>query len=183
MLTIELPLHLPLGIHRQPLVARLRQVATLHARSALPAPVGPAAAAAASAAMQEVLLQVALLQADADESSGRAVRSVHVIDRLLCLIQERLDQPLSVTELAAELGMSQNHLARCFRERCGCTIQRYLIERRIEHARLLLRTTTMPIREIGAQIGMPDPQHFNKQFRRSCGLSPSRCRAEATESR
>jgi len=66
----------------------------------------------------------------------------------------------------------------------GVTVQQYIANRRMELARHLLNTSQMSIKEIGAEIGWADPQHFNKQFHRLAGLSPSAARAlAATHSR
>jgi transcriptional regulator GlxA family with amidase domain len=60
------------------------------------------------------------------------------------------------------------------------TIDRFRLVQRVELARLLLSSTTLPIREIGARVGMPDAQHFNKVFRSVVGLPPSACRRDAS---
>ena len=72
--------------------------------------------------------------------------------------------------------MTQNYLARMFRKRFGMTIPRYLLNRRIDYARHLLTTTNIPIHRVAARVGLPDPQHFNKQFRKLVGTSPSHAR-------
>ena len=74
------------------------------------------------------------------------------------------------------MGLSQNYLARRFKARFGVTLQGYLRNCRMEYAGLLLATTDMPIGQVGACVGLPDPQHFNKQFRAVFGESPSAAR-------
>ena len=56
------------------------------------------------------------------------------------------------------------------------TIQRFHLQRRIERAQMLLVATNMPIHRIGQLVGMPDPQYFNKSFRRCTGMPPSLAR-------
>ncbi|MEM1213741.1 MAG: helix-turn-helix transcriptional regulator [Planctomycetota bacterium] len=85
----------------------------------------------------------------------------------------QLDQPLDVPRLAAAVGLSQNYLAKLFRDHYGQTLQAYLAQQRIARADLLLRTTDLTIKAIAAQVGYPDPQHFNKTFRRLIGVAPS----------
>ena len=43
----------------------------------------------------------------------------------------------------------------------------------MQHAQFLLSTTNIPIHVIAQRAGIPDRQHFNKQFRRLVGTSPS----------
>ncbi|MBB6441926.1 AraC family transcriptional regulator [Phycisphaera mikurensis] len=98
------------------------------------------------------------------------------VARLVAIVQRDLHRPLRAASLAAEVGMSQNHLARLFREVHGCTIPAWILRRRIELATLLLATTDLPVKAIGHRVGLPDPQHFNKQCRRLTGTSPSAIR-------
>jgi transcriptional regulator GlxA family with amidase domain len=106
-------------------------------------------------------------------------RSRAALDRLVEILDERFHEPLTVPDLAREVGLSRNYLARLFRDRMGLTVQRYIANRRMELARHLLSTSRLSIKEIGAKVGWPDPQHFNKQFHRLAGLSPSAARALA----
>lgn len=128
---------------------------------------------AASAALQELLLSLPLAR-PAERSSPATTAADIAIERLLTLIDQRLDEPMSVPELAREVGLSPNYMARRFRERFGLTVKRHLLERRIERAQLLLATTDLPVKAIAAQVGIPDPHYFNKQFRRLVGRSPLR---------
>ena len=79
--------------------------------------------------------------------------------------------------LARQAGLTQNYLARRFREHFGCTLHGYQLARRIEHASQLLESTDMPIARIAERLGFSDAQHFNKQFRRLLSASPTSFRA------
>jgi len=89
------------------------------------------------------------------------------------LIHHQLDQPLHVPTLADAVRLSQNYLARLFKQHHGTSMLGYQQQRRIQRARALLRTTNLPIKTIGAQVGLHDPHHFNKVFRENVGVSPS----------
>ena len=84
-----------------------------------------------------------------------------------------IELPLTVPSIAREVGLSQNYLARFFRKRYGMTIPRYLLVRRIDLARHLLLTSDDLVKQIAGRVGLPDPQYFNKQFRRLTGSNPS----------
>lgn len=171
---VYLPRILVLGPHSEEAARRFAEVIRLHALAHRPGPQRRVAAVAASVAMQELLLWIALLEAPphADVTSSRQA----VVDRLLDIIHHELHTTLRVPDLARRVGMSQNYLARQFRLRTGMTIPGYVLHRRIQLARLLLRTTNLPVKQIAARVGMPDAQHFNKQFRRLIGRSPSATR-------
>lgn len=169
--TMQLPWWIPIGPHREFFTDRLRHIARLHEQSRRTNPRAKLAAAAASVALQELLIWLGLFAAGREHHAHR--RNEDAVERLLALLNERFAEPLTVPDLAQQLGLSQDRLARAFREHVGMTIPRYLLRRRIEHARQLLTTTDLPINRIAARVGMPDPQHFNKQFRRLIGQSPS----------
>jgi len=174
----ELPLHLRLGPHAAFATERFRRISALFARSRT-AP-NPLVETSASLLLQELLLWLADLQQDA-AGSQNARPGLHKIDsaleKLVAILQARFTENLSVPDLAEQLDLSQNYLARRFRQRFHTTIPHYLLARRIEHACYLLTSTDMPIQAVGQHVGMPDPQHFNKQFRRFTSQNPSAYRA------
>jgi AraC-like DNA-binding protein len=134
---------------------------------------------AASAALQELLLRVGLLNQNISDSSVNS-RVIRIVDHAARLLRQSLHRPLIVPELAEEVGLSQNYLARHFRNRFGMTISRYLLTCRIDHACYLLETTNIPISIIARRIGLPDPKHFYKQFCLVKGMSPSAFRLAKT---
>ena len=140
--------------------------------------IGLKARTAAGAALHALLAWLAF--AAIQPASSPAMRLAGAaLDRLVRILDERFCEPLTVPGLAKEAGLSQNYLARLFRQRMGVTVQQYLANRRTELAWHLLATTRLSIKEIGAAAGWPDPQHFNKQFRQLTGLSPSSARVLA----
>jgi AraC family transcriptional regulator len=121
--------------------------------------------------LQDLMLYLAAMHRSA--ATSPVLRSDLAVERAAFELDTHFSRPLSVPELADAVGINQNHLARCFRRKMGVTIPRYLLQRRMEHARFLLHSTDMPVRVIARRVGMPDPQHFNKQFRKLCGTSPT----------
>ena len=95
------------------------------------------------------------------------------VKRAAAHLDNHLADELYIPALAREIGMSQNWLAKAFRDVHGQTLQRYLLARRIEHAQSLLMTTDLPIARIAERLGFGDSQYFNKQFRRLAGCNPT----------
>lgn len=173
--TARLPLHIPLSSEAAGVSQRFWWITDLHRRSARRGPAGILAGAAAAAGLQELLLWLALFSQRRRERS-RTGKSDAALEQLSALLERRFHEPLTVPDLAREVGLSQNYLARHFRERYGMTIPRYLLVRRIELARHLLTATDEPVKAIAARTGLGDAHYFNKQFRRQTGLSPSEFR-------
>ena len=169
-----LPIHLPLGSLGEHAGQRIMSIAQTRAGGP-----DPLATAAASAAMLELLLWVAMQAAVAQRSSSAlaATRGFAAAERVAALMHERLEEPLSIPDLAAEVDLTQNYLARIFRVRYGMTMPRFLLTCRMDHAKHLLAHTAIPVSKVAARAGMPDVQHFNKQFRKLVGVSPSAYRS------
>ncbi len=175
-----LPCHIRLGPRRDFVIDRMAGIARLGAQGSATGGTGEVAAAAASAALQELLLWLRLSTDAGGGTRGDGLdRGDAALERLAAIIAERFAEPLAVPDLARAVGMSQNHLARRFHQRFAMTIPRFLLARRIERARHLLQITDLPVNVVAASVGMPDPQHFNKQFRRLVGHSPSADRDKA----
>ena len=93
------------------------------------------------------------------------------------LIEQHLGEAIDIADLARAVGLSHNHLIRLFRAHLGATISGYIRRRRVERARHLLVHSTLPIKVIAAQVGIPDLHLFNKTVRRELGRSPRQIRA------
>lgn len=82
------------------------------------------------------------------------------------------DEPWPVERLARVSGVSPAHFARSFRDAFGVPPHRYLLTRRIERAKALLRDTDLPITEIAFQTGWNSLGTFGRTFRDIVGESP-----------
>jgi AraC-like DNA-binding protein len=91
-------------------------------------------------------------------------------------IELGMGDPLSIRDLAKELGISHNQLTRIFRKETGKTVAAYIHTRRAKRAEYLLRDTNLSIKSIGIQVGYIDPHHFNKFIHRALGKSPTAIR-------
>ena len=81
-----------------------------------------------------------------------------------------------VGRLAQVSGVSEAHFARCFKEAFGVPPHRYLLTRRIERAKALLRDTELSVTEIAFQTGWNSLGTFGRIFRDITGGSPSALR-------
>ena len=173
---VRLPLHLAMAGRAELARDRLRWIAALwRDRTAL-------GRAAASAALLDLLLWLAQT-ASLSLRVGAGPRTLAAVERVAAILGERLDQPVEIGRMSREVGISRNHLSRSFRARFGVSMARYLLRRRMEVAAHLLETTDLPVSIIGQRVGVADPHHFNKQFRKAAGMSPSAWRASAATPR
>jgi AraC-like DNA-binding protein len=111
------------------------------------------------------------------ERAGRSLTEAEdCVAKAHALLEDRFAESVYIPEFARIVGMSPNYLAKLFRERYGKTMKRRLLEIRLDRARYLLQNTDLLISQVGVRSGIPDPQYFNKLFRREEGRSPSRFR-------
>lgn len=93
--------------------------------------------------------------------------------RIEHLLQQSLDQPLSVAALAEKAGTSERSLLRHFRAQFGASPQAHLQQLRVDRAKALLETTRLSFDEIVERCGYSDSASFRKLFKRSTSLTPS----------
>jgi AraC family transcriptional regulator len=92
----------------------------------------------------------------------------HVIE----LIEANLSQDLTHSQLAAAVAMSPSHFAHVFRQATGLPPHRYVLNRRIERAKYLLRRTDLPITEIAQHVGCCNHSNFTAMFHMATGVAP-----------
>jgi AraC family transcriptional regulator len=94
------------------------------------------------------------------------------LQRALQYIDDNLRGDISLAGVAEALAMSPWHFAHAFRQTTGLPPHRFVLERRIELAKSLLRETDLPITEIADRIGCASHSHFSVLFRRKTGQTP-----------
>ncbi|MFC4125166.1 GlxA family transcriptional regulator [Nocardia rhizosphaerae] len=85
----------------------------------------------------------------------------------------RLDQPLSLAELAAHARMSVRTFCRHFRAETGLPPGQWLTQRRVDHARHLLEATELPIDRVAAESGLGTAASLRQHLAATVGVSPS----------
>ncbi|NBB78776.1 MAG: helix-turn-helix domain-containing protein [Verrucomicrobia bacterium] len=101
------------------------------------------------------------------------------IVRAIRLIKEAHHEPLSLGDVAGNIGLSRERLSRLFHETIGITFSEYLSEVRLTEARKQLSGSADKITEIAFACGFQSLSQFNRRFRASEGISPSEYRREA----
>jgi len=103
--------------------------------------------------------------------------SPHKLRRVVLYIDDNLKSELTLAAIAETVALSPGHFAHAFRQATGVAPHRYVLERRVEHAKALLRQSDMPITEIADRVGCSSHSHFSVLFHRITGLTPRQFRA------
>jgi transcriptional regulator GlxA family with amidase domain len=96
----------------------------------------------------------------------------HPLAELFPWVIRRLDQPLTVEDLARQARMSSRNLGRHFRSVTGTTPLQWLLTQRIRHAQELLETTDDTVDSIAAATGMGTATTLRRNFQRTVGVPP-----------
>jgi AraC family transcriptional regulator len=87
-------------------------------------------------------------------------------------IRDRLDQNLSLAEIAATINISPTYFASLFKRATGNSPHQYVIQQRVERAKVLLLTTDLAITSIAFQVGFSSQSHLTQHFKRLTGSTP-----------
>lgn len=112
---------------------------------------------------------------------GRRALPAAVDDRRLVraadYVRDNLTGDVSLERLASEAAMSRYHFVRAFKAGFGRAPHQYVIAQRMERAKLLLRTTRLPVVEVALELGYDDVSRFTRHFRRHAGTTPAAFRS------
>ncbi len=96
----------------------------------------------------------------------------HRLAQLLAWVLERLDEPLTVTDMARRANTSPRHLGRQFRSVTGQTPLQWLLTQRVRRAQELLETTDQSVESIAVATGMGTATTLRRQFKRVVAVPP-----------
>ena len=102
-------------------------------------------------------------------------RMMHIRD----LIESALGEDLALERLAAEAGVAVHAFSEAFTKAFGTPPYRYVIQRRVERAKTMLRHTDLPISRIAYDTGFASQSHLATTFKRSVGQTPGAYRRAA----
>lgn len=109
----------------------------------------------------------------------RAGLSPRTLARITEYIEAHLAEDVSLPRLARVSGVSASHLSVLFKRTVGLPIHEYVIQRRVERARLLLVESELPASQVALEAGFAHQSHMARCMRRTLGLTPSSVRARA----
>ncbi|WP_434055434.1 MAG: GlxA family transcriptional regulator [Roseibium sp.] len=110
------------------------------------------------------------------EPSGHATPGA--VRRAVDLMEQNLEDPLSIPDICSQLGVSQRQLSRLFGHYVRRSPVEYYRDIRLDRARGLVTQTEMKLSEIAAASGFNSQVHFSRSYKERFGLSPGSDRIE-----
>ena len=102
--------------------------------------------------------------------------------RIKELVHAKMEDDLSLDEMAESVGLSTAHFARMFRKSTGETPHQFVLRQRVERAKAMLRTSDVRILDVAVACGFRTQQHFAQVFRDVCRVSPTEYRQDFLDS-
>lgn len=93
-------------------------------------------------------------------------------------LDEHYTEKIVLDDLSEKYYINKYYLTNIFKETYGCTINGYIIAKRITRTKQLLRFTDMAVDEIGNAVGMGDTNYFSRTFQKVEGISPREYRKQ-----
>jgi AraC family transcriptional regulator len=102
--------------------------------------------------------------------------------RIKELVDAKLEDDLSLDEMAQSVGLSTAHFARMFRKSTGETPHQFVLRQRLERAKAMLRAPDARVLDVAVACGFKTQQHFAQVFRDLWGVSPTEYRQDLVRS-
>lgn len=94
------------------------------------------------------------------------------VQQAIAYIHRNFGQDISVPDIAEAVGISEGHLRRLFKQELNIKVVDYLMEFRLESAKLLMKNTDENLTEIWSKTGFTSAQYFSYVFKRKEGMLP-----------
>jgi len=98
--------------------------------------------------------------------------------RVTELVHGKVEDELTLQEMAESAGLSSTHFSHMFRKSTGESPHQFVLRHRVERAKEMLRAAEARVLDVAVACGFKTQQHFARVFRHVCGVSPTDYRLE-----
>ncbi|MCF8359348.1 MAG: AraC family transcriptional regulator [Prolixibacteraceae bacterium] len=119
---------------------------------------------------------IMLLLSDIPEETWRMKTTDRRVLRVIEYIEQHSHDKLTNEHLAGIANMAVNSFLRLFKSATGSTLQKFVQNKRVEKALVLMHNPSLSIEQIAGDCGFSDRQHFSKVFKKVVNLSPAQYR-------
>lgn len=98
------------------------------------------------------------------------------LNNAITFVEQHLDQPVTVQEMAEIAGYHPSHFAKLFQKRLGTTPLQFILRQKTKRAIELLTCTSLPVSSIAESLGFANQFYFSSSFKKQTGMTPSEYR-------
>jgi len=115
------------------------------------------------------------------QQEKKQLKRLGAIDESVQFIAEHVEQPLTLEQLAASVSLSPFYFARLFKQETGFSPHEYIVRARVDKAKYLLISTSLPLKEIACRCGFGNECSFSTLFKKMSGCTPRGYRMQGME--
>lgn len=115
------------------------------------------------------------------QQEKKQLKRLGAIDESVQFIAEHVEQPLTLEQLAASVSLSPFYFARLFKQETGFSPHEYIVRARVDKAKYLLISTSLPLKEIACRCGFGNECSFSTLFKKMSGYTPRGYRMRGME--
>ena len=116
------------------------------------------------------LLQIFLFDNDKQSSQNKT------LDSIIAFIEKNFMSNISLADIAHACSCSESTICHLFKQHTGVSTQKYILNLRIEQAKKLLKTSSLPITNIALMSGFGNSNYFSYIFKKEVGKAPTEYR-------
>ncbi|WP_150265108.1 helix-turn-helix domain-containing protein [Paenibacillus tepidiphilus] len=117
-----------------------------------------------------------LLQRLSQVLAERSVKERNPMNEIVKYIEQNYQSELSLQEVAGKFFVSREYVSRKFKQELGINFSDYIVQVRIEKAKLLLQNPNLKLAQIAEMVGVHDVKYFSKVFKKQTGVTPKEYR-------
>lgn len=126
--------------------------------------------------LEQLFKFLSVIVAPTDISYKKSATYIQYVKEAQNYIEQNYSKPILIAELAKSFNLSRSHFYRIFKEHTGISVEKYLADTRLEHAKQLLSETETPISAISEQVGYRNYSAFHAMFKKALTVSPAQYR-------
>jgi AraC-like DNA-binding protein len=93
-------------------------------------------------------------------------------------LDNHIQEDFQSESLSKHFRLSFKQINRLFKQETGTTVYHYVLQQKIESAKMMLTQTELNVSEIAYKLGYSDPQYFSNLFKKKAGCPPSQYRSD-----
>ncbi|MFV0467204.1 MAG: AraC family transcriptional regulator [Lachnospiraceae bacterium] len=105
-----------------------------------------------------------------------STNNLSMIKKCVNYINEHYNQSLTLEEAAEQAGLSPAYFSTLFKKEMGITFSAYILQIKIDHAKLLLKNTNLSLISVAIELGFDNQSYFSNVFKKATGMTPRQYR-------
>lgn len=120
------------------------------------------------------------LQLNPQQTPQKNISQEHLLQSVKEYIKWNIHTSLKISDIAAYFGYNEKYLTTLFHETTGSPLKKYILQLKMEQAKIQLSETNNQVSQIAYKLGYDDPHNFSNAFKKITGLSPMEYRISCT---